>query len=57
MTIGLDRDSLAQAHLAIAQLLKSRFITEQTRRTAEALKTQLEAELTTAMAQDNAVLS
>jgi hypothetical protein len=51
MTIGLDRDSLAQAHLAIAQLLKSRFITEQTRRTAEALKTQLEAELTTAMAQ------
>ena len=49
--IATDKDNLAQAHLVIAQLLKSRFITEQTRRTAEALKAQLEAELTTAMAQ------
>jgi hypothetical protein len=55
--IGSDRDSLAQAHLAIAQLLKSRVITDATRRSAETLKSQLEEELAKEMAQGDAVLS
>lgn len=55
--LGTDRDRLAQAHLAIVQLLKSRAITHQTRRSAEALKAQLEAELTKAIAHNDAVLS
>jgi hypothetical protein len=55
--IGPDRDSLAQAHLAVTQLLKSRVITDATRRSAEILKSQLESELTKAMAQSDAVLS
>jgi hypothetical protein len=55
--IGSDRDSLAQAQLAIVQLLKARAITEQTRRSAESLKALLEAELAKEMAQTDAVLS
>jgi hypothetical protein len=47
--IGSDRDSLAQAHLA---LLKSKLITDVTWRSAEALKSQLEAELAKEMAQE-----
>lgn len=55
--IGTDRDSLAQAHLSVTQLLKSRVITDATRRSAEILKSQLESELTKAMAQSDVVLS
>jgi hypothetical protein len=39
------RDNLGTAHLAVCQLLRSRLITDQTRRSAELLKAQLGAEL------------
>jgi hypothetical protein len=43
--VAKDRDSLAQAHLALVHLLQSRIITNETRHSAETLKAQLEAEL------------
>ena len=39
------KDKLATAHMAVAELLKSRLIRDQTRRSAEILKTHIEAEL------------
>jgi hypothetical protein len=39
------KEKLATVHMAVAELLKSRLITDQTRRSAEILKTHIEAEL------------